>query len=178
MPRSAAARKSAWSGDEAVADHRHAGGVGCSRLSQAISPPPHAPPARRRVTPARGGSSAPGGHWIRAARTGGNGGRVFGPRRNSRRLPAGSAKTGAHRPLRRSGRVHPALRRRVAAVCPEGRGLRSTTVDGVSKSRPFWRLHDLCGRPTSRARSSASRDFPGWELVAPMLRPRNASVFR
>ncbi len=48
------------------------------------------------------------------------------------------------------------------------------------KSRPFLsELHDLMREADIPGRDlpPPGETFPGWELVAPMLRPRNASVF-
>ena len=86
-----------------------------------------------------------------------------------------AAEAGPHRPVRRPGGVDPPLRRGVAALRPEGRGVHAAAADGVSE---VARAAGAVGRPDARGRHAGARlpppgePFPGWELLAPMVRPR------
>ena len=120
-PRSASSAPSALApGHAPRPHHRDAGGVRAAARRAARFLPaacPHAARGRRDSARRRGG--APGEHRLRAARAGGNGGRILGARRHPRRLLAGIAEAGAHRAVRRRGRIHPPLRGGVAAVRPQ-----------------------------------------------------------
>ena len=92
-----------------------------------------------RRSAARRSGRAPGEHRLRAARAGGDGGRILGARRHPGRLLAGSRQAGAHRPVRRPGGIHPPVRRGIAAVGAEDRGLHAAAAHGISEiARSCW----------------------------------------
>ena len=90
------------------------------------------------------------------------------------------SQAGAHRPVRGPGGVHPPLRRGIAAQRAEGRRLPATTFDGVSEvAGAAGAIAGVAGgirHPGARI-AAPGEPFAGWELLTPMVRPNDSSVF-
>ncbi len=140
---------------------RYAGGLGAAaHRVRRLLPATGAEPAGGRRDAARGCRRAPGKHRLRAARAGGDGGRIFGARRHPGCLLAGIRQAGAHRTVRRPDGIHPPLRSGIAALGAEGGRLHAAAADASIRNRArCWRnwANDCSEAGVPGARTAAAR---------------------